>query len=365
MDGIYRNLNTTGTTTYTYDFENRPISSTINGQTTTHTYDGDGNRVKKIDSQGTVNYLVDTNNNTGFSQVILETDGTGNIITSYIYGDDLICQKREEGAYYYLYDGLGSTRNFTDNTGNITDSYWYYGFGELLNKTGTTPNNYLFTGEQFDPNVGFYYLRARYYNPEIGRFITTDPVEGSIYEPISLHKYLYANLDPVNKIDPSGEFTIGEMLSNIHLALTTITRQIYMAWRVLSWAERSAIIAKGIWSGQMNVWTSGLKNKSVAFTIGFIGGATGSWISFKNPTLGSAFETFFTGTFNEIFNEKKATWKDVMWFLGQSTVSGVVAYWIDTHTYGYYGEELENFLIQFDVEFGVYVFRAYMELFED
>jgi RHS repeat-associated protein len=100
---------------------------------------------------------------------------------------------------------LGSTRNLTDSSGITTDSYWYYGFGELLNKTGTTLNNYLFTGEQFDKSLRFYYLRARYYNPEIGRFITADPVEGNIYEPISLHKYLYAGLDPVNKIDPSGE----------------------------------------------------------------------------------------------------------------------------------------------------------------
>jgi Rhs family protein len=200
----------TETTTYTYDFENRLISATINGQTTTYQYDGDGNRVKKIDGQGTVNYLVDTNNNTGFSQVILETDGTGNIITSYIYGDDLICQTRAEGTYYYHYDGLGSTRNLTEQSENIISSYWYDGFGNLIGKldqypVAPVPNNYLFTGEQFDQSLRFYYLRARYYNQEIGRFITTDPVEGNIYEPISLHKYLYAGLDPVNKIDPSGE----------------------------------------------------------------------------------------------------------------------------------------------------------------
>jgi len=195
----------TETTTYTYDFENRLLSATINGQSTNYAYDGDGNRVSKTDSSSTTNYLIDSNNNTGFAQVLAEFDGSGSLIVSYTYGDDLISQERSGVVSYFHYDGLGSTRNLTDSSGTTTDSYWYYAFGELLNKTGTTPNNCLFTGEQFDKNLRFYYLRARYYNPEIGRFITADPVEGNIYEPLSLHKYLYANLDPVNKIDPSGE----------------------------------------------------------------------------------------------------------------------------------------------------------------
>jgi RHS repeat-associated protein len=203
----------TETTTYTYDFDNRLISATINGQTTTYTYDGDGNRVKKIDGQGTVNYLIDTNNNTGFSQVVFEgREGTGDMAW-YVYGDDLICAvytRPMNYLCYYHYDGLGSTRNLTNQETIITNDYWYDAFGNLIGKVdqypvAPVPNNYLFTGEQFDKSLRFYYLRARYYNPEIGRFITTDPVEGNIYEPISLHKYLYAGLDPVNKIDPSGE----------------------------------------------------------------------------------------------------------------------------------------------------------------
>jgi|GEM_PF-4328434 RHS repeat-associated protein len=224
----------TETTTYTYDFENRLTKVTLMGEggIITFIYDGDGNRVKKTDSEGTVNYLVDTNNNTGFSQVVLETDGTGNIITSYIYGDDLISQERSGVVSYFHYDGLGSTRNLTDSSGTTTDSYWYYGFGELLNKTGTTINNYLFTGEQIDQNLRFYYLRARYYNQEIGRFITADPVEGSIYEPISLHKYLYAGLDPVNKIDPSGEFIQFSLGFYISAGISVLTGSlIYLLFR--------------------------------------------------------------------------------------------------------------------------------------
>src|SRR3972149_1140615 len=73
--------------------------------------------------------------------------------------------------------------------------------------TGSTPNNYLYNAQQLDPNVGFYYLRARYYDPPTGRFISPDPLPGSIFDPMSLHPYTYANNDPVNKSDPSGQYT--------------------------------------------------------------------------------------------------------------------------------------------------------------
>jgi RHS repeat-associated protein len=86
----------------------------------------------------------------------------------------------------------------------VTDTYTYDAFGVLLASTGATPNVYLYTGEQLDPNVGFYYLRARYYDAAIGRFITIDPRQGNIFEPVSLHRYLYGGANPVNNRDPSG-----------------------------------------------------------------------------------------------------------------------------------------------------------------
>jgi RHS repeat-associated protein len=80
----------------------------------------------------------------------------------------------------------------------------------LLAATGSTPNVYLYAGEQLDPNVGFYYLRARYYNPAQGRFITTDPEEGNIFDSVSLHRYLYANANPIQFTDPSGRVSLVE-----------------------------------------------------------------------------------------------------------------------------------------------------------
>ena len=113
-------------------------------------------------------------------------------------------QKRNGTTSFYLFDGHGNTRMLADADGNITDTYDYDAFGNLTNKTGETENSYLYCGEQYDGTTGYYYLRARYMNPEIGRFITMDTYQGTINDPVSLHKYLYAGANSVMNVDPSG-----------------------------------------------------------------------------------------------------------------------------------------------------------------
>ena len=76
---------------------------------------------------------------------------------------------------------------------------------------GTTPNHYLFTGEQHDPLTGLVYLRARYYDPNSGRFLTQDTWQGQRGKPITLHKYLYANTNPAVFIDPTGQFGMAQV----------------------------------------------------------------------------------------------------------------------------------------------------------
>jgi RHS repeat-associated protein len=109
---------------------------------------------------------------------------------------------------FYGYDGSGSVCQLTDASGAVTDSYEYDAFGNKIGSTGTTPNNYLYRGEQYDPDLGLYYLRARYYNPLTGRFMSRDPLDGQAKIPATLHKYLYAQGDPLNKVDPSGRDAI-------------------------------------------------------------------------------------------------------------------------------------------------------------
>lgn len=109
--------------------------------------------------------------------------------------------------------------------------YEYDAFGNLLNKTGTTPNEMLYRGEQWDSDLGLYYLRARYYNPQTGRFMSRDPnnpkiinADGYPIDPILLHKYLYAGGDPVNAIDPTGRglFDTGTLTFKIVTVVTAV-----------------------------------------------------------------------------------------------------------------------------------------------
>ncbi len=98
----------------------------------------------------------------------------------------------------------------TDEEGTATDFYTYDAFGNLTEKLGNTENSYLYRGEQLDSFTSLYYLRARYMNPSTGTFITMDEYAGSVFEPVSLHKYLYANANPVMNSDPTGYFTLAE-----------------------------------------------------------------------------------------------------------------------------------------------------------
>jgi RHS repeat-associated protein/uncharacterized repeat protein (TIGR01451 family) len=227
-DTFDQNGNTlsSGGSTYAYDSENRLTSA--NGGAVTFLYDGDGNRVAKTAGGVTTRYLVDTNNPTGFAQVVDELQD-GVVVRQYTYGHDLISQNQivggERRVSFYGYDGHGSTRYLTDQAGAVTDTYTYDAFGVVIARTGTTPNEHLYAGEQRDPNLALDYLRARYMNPRTGRFMTMDAFEGFSADPASLHKYLYASADPVNRIDPGGNFggLVGLTIANsIRVVLVTI-----------------------------------------------------------------------------------------------------------------------------------------------
>ena len=212
-DTFDANGNTTASNSnsYSYDFENHLTS--LNNGAVTYVYDGDGNRVAKTVGGVTTNYLVDTNNHTGYAQVVEELQ-TGSVTKQFTFGHDLISQRIIGGPLsFYSYDGHGSVRQLTDATASITDTYTYDAFGILIDRTGTTPNDYLYAGEQFDAHLGLYYLRARYLNQDSGRFFTLDSAAGTQFDPVSLHKYLYAAADPANLIDPSGNSFIDQAVS--------------------------------------------------------------------------------------------------------------------------------------------------------
>ncbi|MBF7073465.1 putative Ig domain-containing protein [Glaciecola sp. MH2013] len=192
-------------TNYAYDKLNRLVSTDENGLNASYTYDAMGNRRSMlIEGITHLTYLVDLNSE--HSRVIAETNGLSNNTTVYTYGVDLISQKDNDGISYFHFDGNHSTRLLSDSSGQVTDTYTYEAFGQVVGKTGTTKNVHLFTGERVDPNTGFYYLRARYYDPSFARFLTMDTFPGFRYDPLTLHKYNYVHNDPINNFDPDGRF---------------------------------------------------------------------------------------------------------------------------------------------------------------
>ena len=223
----------TGTSGYVYDFENRLVQQAG----ISIAYDGDGNRVSKTTANGTTQYLVDDLNPTGYAQVMDEVQSSA-VTRTYTWGLDLISEHQTLNATlatsYYVFDGHGSVRALTNAAGAVTDTYDYDAFGIRTQRSGTTPNNYLFAGEQFDPDLSLYYNRARYLNSSAGRFWTNDTFEGNEFDPVTLHKYLYTANDPTDTTDPSGKaptsnaeaLTAVEIGENIDANTATLINQL-------------------------------------------------------------------------------------------------------------------------------------------
>jgi RHS repeat-associated protein len=198
-----------GATIYAYDTRNRLTQVTLpDGTTSSSQYGSDGNRIQTRTGAATVNYLVDSAGR--LPNVVLETDAQGNVLASYTYGVGLISQRRGGVDSFYGTDALGSVRLLTDSGGAVTDTYTYGSFGDLLGHTGTTVNSRMFTGEQLDSAAGLYYLRARYYNPTAGRFLTADSFAGVTFDPRTHNRYAYALDNPINNTDPLGLYSPGD-----------------------------------------------------------------------------------------------------------------------------------------------------------
>jgi len=211
----------TAKTTYEWNVENRLVGADTDGDgvnDVTNEYDGDGVRIRQTVAGEETRFLVDKNRD--YAQVLEEYTPSKIIKASYIYGHDLISQLRDTERSFYHVDGLGSTRALTDINGLLTDAYAYEAFGEIIKQLGNTQNSYLFAGEQRDPNLGLDYLRARYLDVNSGRFYGRDPFKGFYKNPITLNKYVYANTNPVNIIDPSGLMSLGEINVTLNIQST-------------------------------------------------------------------------------------------------------------------------------------------------
>lgn len=186
---------------FKYDARNRLIQA---GQTA-YAYNSENNRISVTKGNSVTKYVV--NPHAMLSQILMETDGNGKGQAWYVYGLGLIGREDSEGTYQtYHYDRRGSTVALTALSGEVTDRYVYGPYGELLRKTGDTKQPFLYNGRDgvvTDDN-GLYCMRARYYNPDIKRFINRDVLTGSISVGQSLNRYAYVNGNPVSYVDPFG-----------------------------------------------------------------------------------------------------------------------------------------------------------------
>jgi RHS repeat-associated protein len=195
-----------GTTTNTWDFENRLVKVALpSGVLNTFSYNGDGQRVQRADSTGTLKEVWDG------QKILLETN-TSNVtqviytLSPGVYGD-LVSQRRSGVSRYFLFDPLGSASRLTDGNQNVTDSYLFKAFGESLLAVGPTTNPFQFLGRvgyYLDSNLNAITVRTREYEAAVGRWNSVDPLQ---FVQLS-NPYLYGHNRPLVLGDPSGMISI-------------------------------------------------------------------------------------------------------------------------------------------------------------
>jgi RHS repeat-associated protein len=167
-----------GTTTYHWDFENRLTSVVLSGTrgTATFEYDPFGRRIQKASMQGMINtitnYLYDS------ADTVEELEGGGNVLARYIQGpgvDNPLAEGRSGTNAFYAQDGVGSVTSLSSSTGTILNSYTYDTFGNST-VNGSFVNPYRYTARDYDSETGLQYSRARYFDSQTGRFLSEDPL---------------------------------------------------------------------------------------------------------------------------------------------------------------------------------------------
>ena len=256
-------------------------------------------------------YFLLDDGHTGYAQVFEETaELGGSIVRSYTIGDDVLSQTVAGVTSHLLYDGHGSTRQLTDNNGAVTANYAYDAYGRML---GGDPNvtdrksdtDLLYAGEQFDPGLQMEYLRARYYDANTGRFNRLDPFAGSSEDPQSLHKYAYCHADPVNGVDPTGNFFLIELLMNIGMDTVKATKDLATKQAAEFGTKIIVCLFNGVLTGALNA----LDNRhnisgSTAFLIGFVGGFFGTWYGFYIPGTAAFVQSIFIDSCNLVASDK-------------------------------------------------------------
>jgi len=192
-------LQSKGGTSFTFDSANRLTGFGASS----YQYDGVGNRLVAMRDGITTQYVYDAAGN-----LLAEADGTGTITRYYIHGVGLLAMvdAQTDEVYVYHYDGTGHTVAMTDAGQSVVNRYAYSPYGEVLGKDEQVEQPFTYVGQYgvMSEPEGLYYMRARYYDAEVGRFISEDPIgfDGG------LNLYAYAGGNPVNAVDPDGDVPV-------------------------------------------------------------------------------------------------------------------------------------------------------------
>ncbi len=220
------------TTVYHWNSQNRLTRIDDGARRIDYGYDAEGRRIKRLVSEGTnsveTHYVIDSARAHGETIVERTRVGSGAFSErTYVHTPDgtgeLLSELKGGTAIHYYPDGQGSTRLIADQAQNVLETHAHDAFGRRTGGAGGDGHQY--TGEYFDAASGFYHLRARDYDPRIGRFVSMDEHPGTPRIPLTLNKYLYGNADPVNTIDPSGRIGVGMSMGglNVNMYLSAIS----------------------------------------------------------------------------------------------------------------------------------------------
>ncbi len=204
-----------------FDYNNwdQLAAFTTGGDTYNYHYDPEGLRTQKTTPAGTTRYHLDDS-----GMVIAESNDGGTATAQNIWGINALARKINGAYYYYIYNGHGDVVKVIDANGVIINNYSYDEWGNILFMQEQLPQPLKYAGEYFDDESGLYYLRARYYDPTIGRFISRDTLEGDITNPLTLNQYTYVENDPLGYVDPSGHFSIGAVIRTaVSVAVSVIS----------------------------------------------------------------------------------------------------------------------------------------------
>jgi RHS repeat-associated protein len=187
---------------FTYDSLNRLTSAGDHD----YIYNAENVRMRNLCTGEDTTYVYNTN--CKLSQLLVKT--TNGVTTKYVYGLGLVGEETNSVFKTYHFDSRGSTVAITDASGNITDTFAYDTYGKCISRTGISKVIFGYNGRDgvvTDKN-GLIYMRARYYSPNMRRFINADIIAGELSNAITLNRYAYANGNPVSFIDPFGLWSL-------------------------------------------------------------------------------------------------------------------------------------------------------------